>query len=454
MNEVLGFIVYSTLFLLAGAAVIPRFRASERSWLWVALLIHIAAAFTMVAVTRYVFGGGDMLGYHWAGSQLAQSLRADFGSVAPRLIQLLFQQRVAMPIEIPAMGSSTASMDAIATILIFLFGSSLYGICVIVTAAGFFSRLLVYRVLRQRLPGEYHRAALLSCLYVPSVVFWTAGLLKEPMAMIGLCVAIWAGHELATRGMRLVPLLALPPALILSALTKAYVLIPLGLAAAAWYYVHRSSGGTGRMRRLRPVQLVIAGAFALGFVFGIGELFPRYQIDQFAEQAAQLQSVGQRVTGGSSYSLGAPDVDTGPTGIYAIGPIALLTALFRPQLFDVSSAVAAMSAIEMTVLLWLLLRGIRRRGLRGCGRVISRSHTLLFCLIFVIVFGTGVGMTTTNFGTLARYRAPMMPMYVLLLLVFSGVGRLVVARPAAGIAAAAVGSRDRESVVPNRQLDT
>jgi hypothetical protein len=42
-----------------------------------------------------------------------------------------------------------------------------------------------------------------------------------------------------------------------------------------------------------------------------------------------------------------------------------------------------------------------------------KNPTVLFCLVFSITFAFAVGISTFNFGTLARYKIPMMPFYAL-----------------------------------------
>ena len=37
--------------------------------------------------------------------------------------------------------------------------------------------------------------------------------------------------------------------------------------------------------------------------------------------------------------------------------------------------------------------------------------SLSFCLVFTIVFGIGVGITSGNFGSLVRYRIPFLPFF-------------------------------------------
>jgi hypothetical protein len=44
-----------------------------------------------------------------------------------------------------------------------------------------------------------------------------------------------------------------------------------------------------------------------------------------------------------------------------------------------------------------------------------RMPNVLFCLAFALVFAFAVGVSTFNFGTLSRYKIPIMPYYMLAL---------------------------------------
>lgn len=50
-------------------------------------------------------------------------------------------------------------------------------------------------------------------------------------------------------------------------------------------------------------------------------------------------------------------------------------------------------------------------------RRVTANPALMFSIVFVLVLGLGTGLSTANLGTLSRYRAPMMPFFLLLLLV-------------------------------------
>jgi hypothetical protein len=105
----------------------------------------------------------------------------------------------------------------------------------------------------------------------------------------------------------------------------------------------------------------------------------------------------------------------------ALVPLGVATALFRPLLIEGTNPLLAISALEMTVFTVLVLRGLRN------GRTVlllaRRSALFSMCITFVAVFSVALGISTTNLGTLARYRAPMMPFYAMALVGMSAAVR-------------------------------
>ena len=75
------------------------------------------------------------------------------------------------------------------------------------------------------------------------------------------------------------------------------------------------------------------------------------------------------------------------------------------------------NAVETTVLTILCLRVLIIRNLEDVRRQIADNPFLVFCLVFVLACGIAVGLTSTNLGTLSRYRCPLLPFFVVLLLV-------------------------------------
>jgi hypothetical protein len=197
-------------------------------------------------------------------------------------------------------------------------------------------------------------------------------------------------------------------------LIKPYIAFPFVLAAGCWYYWARSLK-RGRLR-IRPAHLAVGALLGLGSIILLGHYFPDYSVDHFGDQTAQLQHVGQRIRGGSTYAL-ATEVPTSLAGQLAYAPAALLFALFRPTLFEVRNLLILANAVETTLFTLLFLRLIAKRDLGNVRRQIAEDPFLVFCVVFVVAFGTAVGLASTNVGTLSRYRAPLLPFFAALLLV-------------------------------------
>ena len=98
-------------------------------------------------------------------------------------------------------------------------------------------------------------------------------------------------------------------------------------------------------------------------------------------------------------------------GQLAFAPLALVTSLFRPFLFEADSFLVAVNALETAAILFLTIRALARRGFGGAWRLISESPMLVFFTLFTLGFGVAVGLTTTNLGALSRYRVPLVPFF-------------------------------------------
>ena len=215
-------------------------------------------------------------------------------------------------------------------------------------------------------------------------------------------------------------LIAIGSAVIL--LIKPYVLIALALAGALWIFWARTLRGGGSIV-VKPVYLLAAiGVVSLGFTV-VSNFAPSLSPDKVAESAQHQRRVSAQEKGGSNFYLEGPQApveDAAPASLIsqlAIMPLALVTALFRPFIFESFSAMQFLNAIEMTWLTWLFVQMVRRNTWAGLVRRITANPALMFCFAFVLVLALGTGLSTANLGTLSRYRAPMMPFFLLLLVI-------------------------------------
>lgn len=193
-----------------------------------------------------------------------------------------------------------------------------------------------------------------------------------------------------------------------------YIILCFLPAAFFWVYAKQlfTTGSFAARVVLAPllVPFVVVGAY-----FGvakISETDEKYSLDKIA-RTAQITAYDIRYwTGrdaGSGYTLG--ELDGTFTGMLALAPKAVNVSLFRPYLWEVRNPLMLLSAMEsflfLSITIFLLLRYPM-----AFVKAFSDPN-ILFCFIFSLVFAFGVGVSTFNFGTLARYKIPLLPFYAL-----------------------------------------
>lgn len=391
--------------------------AADRRWVWAGYWAHIVSAFVLILLTLHVLGGGDMQIYYRFGESLAHYIRNDPGRWGPEVVKLILQFEAEIPIALyGSEGTTTTSMIGLTSIFLVATNYSIYGVGLLFSLIAFSGQLGMYAAFRHHFPPAYRARVLIGTLLVPSAVFWTSGVVKEAVALGGMGWMIYGLHLLICEKRRWRALFFLVVGGVLVAVAKSYILFVMSAAAGGWYYWDRTMRAKGRVEiAAKPFQLAMVGALAVLAMIGLGQIFPRYSFDAIAEETALLQERGEEIQGGSSYSLGDGETKS-LTGQLAFAPLALTASLFRPFIFEAHNLVALINALETTVILWLWLIILRRRGVKRTWELLRSSPALIFCAIFVALFGLGVGLGTTNLGTLSRYRVPMMPLYGLLLL--------------------------------------
>jgi hypothetical protein len=326
-----------------------------------------------------------------------------------------------LPLEPVGLGS-TGTMQAVAVWLFFFLGNSLYAAALFISVCSYLAKVMIYRSLRSEFPPELHEKVLFASALSPTGIVWTCALLKEPVLMMFFGPA-FLGLKWILDGRRMFQgalLVALGGAMIL--LIKPYVLIALALAGGVWIFWSRTLK-TGGNFIVKPVYFIVAAAVVMMGFTVVSNFFPSLSPDKVAESMQYQRRVSAMESGGSNFYLeerGAPSGESPKEGLLsqlAIMPLALVTALFRPFIVESFSAMQFLNAIEMTWLLVLFVQVVRRNRWVDLVRRITANPALMFCVVFVLVLAMGTGLSTANLGTLSRYRAPMMPFFLMLLLI-------------------------------------
>lgn len=266
-----------------------------------------------------------------------------------------------------------------------------------------------------------HKKIAIATLFLPSVLFWSSSLIKDSITMGALGFFVHAFYKLFFRKEKvLANLLIVIASAVLLFYIKPYILLCAIPAFLVWafFLLQRNIRDKG-IRTLVTLLFTMVTAFASAFFMqriASSELASQYATQNITKAlAAQQSTYAVTEDAGSSFKVGEFDGSIG--GLIAMFPVGIVTTLFRPFLWEVRSPIMAFTALEGLLFLWFTIMCFRFISFRRFGMLLRQNPSLIFCLVYTLLFAGMVGMSTLNFGTLARYKIPTLPFFTILLFV-------------------------------------
>lgn len=304
---------------------------------------------------------------------------------------------------------------------------STYSVMALMFAALSFSGMwAMYMTFIKVRPALYKQLAY-AVLFIPSVFFWGSGVMKDSMCIGALGWVFYAFYrgtierKTILRAVIIGILAAIP-----IVQTKVYILLAFLPPALLWVFNENSSRikNSGVRMLAKPFLLGIGAVVAFYAATNLTKGDDRFDVDKIGERSkitAEYLYVTSVTQEGSAYNIGK--LDGTLTGMLKLSPQAIFVTLFRPFLWEARNPVMLLSALEALVYLGFTLRILFRAGpIRALG-IISSTPILTLCFVFSLIFAASVGISSSNFGTLVRYKIPLLPFYVCGLLITEDISR-------------------------------
>lgn len=373
---------------------------------WPALASKLIAGLCLGALYQWYYATGDTFVYFADASQLAALGRRDFPAYLEALFLNSHLESVALSLAVPR----ALFLSKIASVFNLLSGdqywlTGFYFSFISFVGAWHLVRTVVAHIRRVR------AAAVIAFLFLPSVVFWTSGLLKESLAMAALffLTALFLKAWFGERPHAWEYVLAGVSFLVLWNLKYYYVavFVPVCVASLCYKLLLRRRFQTKRtMAVLVWLALFAIPAIAITF------LHPNFNIDRIAAVMVSNNALYN--------SLSAPEdvvhfhaLEASPIAIALNAPVALFSGLFRPLPWEARGLTAQMAAVENALLLILFVAALCR--FRAAW---SSPHRLLVfsVVVYVVVLCVFLTISAPNFGTLSRYRVGYLACFVFVIL--------------------------------------
>lgn len=414
--------IYLIMFSVIAYFIRPYVtNARTRKYFLPALWVRFAGAILLGVLYQYYYGGGDTFNYWVHGSRWIYSAFQDDFSLG---IKLLLEGGGKWNPDIFKYTSNIwyyrdpASYAIVKLTAVFdLFTLQTYSATAVFFAVFSFSGLwAMYSTLQKRNPESTFRFVV-AILFIPSVVFWGSGILKDSITLGALAWMTWALIRWFEHGKKSVlEIIIFAISFWFVFRVKLYILICFLPMIAIWLffkYMKRIRNLTLRLL-LIPSLLFIFIASAYFTLFQITKDSSKYRLDTIAERARITAydiryGWGARTGGDGGYDIGLPDGTLG--GMIGLMPAAVNVSLFRPYLWEVRNPLMLLAALESLIVLTLTIRVVIKNKFKK----IFEDPFKIFCLSFVLLFAFGVGISTFNFGTLFRYKIPIMPFLLIVL---------------------------------------
>ena len=397
-----------------------------RKFFMPAFTLKIIGAILLGIIYQFYYKGGDTLNY-WHQSMVINSSLSDSFGTWLRLVtgtaeiydvdvynyttQLYWYGTTSPEYLISIMGA----LIGLLTMTTYLPTSVIFAS---LSFIGVWKMFVVFTRLYPRLTKQLSYAI----LFIPSVIFWGSGFMKDTITMSAIGWVTYLFYQIFFENKRVILNSAFAIFILyLIYIIKSYIVIAFLPAVLLW--------GIGLLSyKIKDTRLIIfvryfLYASVLGGLAVVGgrlqaEMFGEYNVESVAYKSFVTRDYLYRISNeqdGSGYTLG--DMDPTILGMLEKAPAGINVTLFRPYPWEARKPIVMISAAEaLFFLVFSIVVIFRNNPIRVVQRIFA-DETLQFCLVFTLVFAFAVGISTSNFGSLVRYKIPCLPFYTAFLII-------------------------------------
>lgn len=290
---------------------------------------------------------------------------------------------------------------------------SFYATAIILSSLSFIGSWKLYEVFVIHFPA-YKKQFAIAILFVPSVIFWGSGVLKDTYTLSAVGFYTYCIYRFFIEKKWHVKYLAgLIAFSLILIFIKPYIFFALLPGSLVWIFFQKFDNIRSPLLKalsipMLLVTVIVTISVALDY---LGAYLGEYSLDHVLEKAVKTQQdLVRDQYGANSYNIGTFDASL--QGISSKIPAAINMALFRPYIWDARNPVMLLSGLENLILLLLTIYVIVKAGYHKIIFILFSNPLLVFSFLFAIFFAFSVGLTTANYGALVRLKIPCIPFYV------------------------------------------
>jgi len=368
----------------------------------------------------FYYKGGDTFNYYEAAramSNLAEVDVLDFFKVLfsePSMENLsLFTSHTSYPPTFIYFDSKTFMVVRLISPLVILTGKSYLLSTILLSYFSFFGIWKLFRMFVSYYPA-IDKLLAIAIIFFPSSLFWGSGLIKDTFTLAASCYFIVYIHKVfILKKMSFSNILFLVIASFIILSIKPYIFMVILPGTLLWIFFDRLSQLKNKVVIfvLLPLTylLVLGASFAL--LSSLGGVLDKFALDKALVTAAVTQQdLKSERYQGNSFDIGGFE----PTvpGVLSKFPIASFSGLYRPFLWEAKNVTMLISGVENAFLFGFTIYLLIVTNVVGFFKSIFNTPIVFFSILFSVSFAFVIGLTTSNFGALVRFKIPLLPLFV------------------------------------------
>ena len=430
---IVGFILFFFIVLIGiYIQVINKNEHPEYRFFAWGLSVRLLGAIGFAMIYLYYYGGGDTINYFQSSLALvnlfSKSPDAFFSILAGHLTPenySYFDNTTGYPLYFR--DPWAYSVVRYSVIFIFLGAKSFLGTTLVLAAVSYAFVWRFYRFLVKQYP-HYTSELAVAVLFFPSVIFWGSGLLKDNYTFFSSLMLFVASFNIfVIRRKIIVNVVSLIFFSYIILTIKPYIffieLVVISITLFHYYIVSIRNIFV-KFIVFPIVALILIGGSSFVIV-QVGTMAGGFytSLDESLKMASVKQEdLTQSYYNGHSYNIGYFE----PTISGVLGKVAPATiaGLYRPFIWEAGNIVMLVSGVETLLLLFLsiylvlfVVRSFLFKGVSHTIHLLFGDSILVFSVFYVFLFAFVVGLTSSNFGALVRYKIPYFSFFLILLLV-------------------------------------
>jgi hypothetical protein len=414
--------LFITVIILVAYFIRPRVTDTiTRKYFFPALFVKIIGALAVGLIYQFYYGGGDTFNYHTHGSRHVWEAFMDSPVKGMRLLindgtnyNEVYRYASKIVFFSDPQSYTIVKIAAVFDLLTF---SSYSSTAILFAVLSFVGMWMFFLTFYEQYP-QLHRWFAIAAFFIPSVFFWGSGLLKDTITIGCLGIATYQVYRIFIKKQFVIrKILLLAISLYGMYSIKIYILLTFLPAVIVWVFLANLDAIRSPVLKIMLTPFMLSCAIVLGYyaMAKAGEDNAKYSLKNVAMTAKITAYDIGFYTGrdaGSGYSLG--ELDGTFSSMIRLSPQAINVSLFRPYLWEVKNPLMLLSALESFLILLLCLYIIIKKNIRLLAAI--NNPNVLFALIFSLAFAFAVGVSTFNFGTLVRYKIPLLPFFLVALI--------------------------------------